>query len=91
MPLIRMENRTLVFVALWLASACAANAAFDADTFTLYRSSVLNSSMRIHVATFDSDEGADYNRENCNLAADLMQHQDGVKTRFWCEPGRFRR
>lgn len=61
----------------------------DGDVFTLYRNSVLDPSMRIHVATFDTADGKDYNAENCNLAADLFQKQDGVETRFWCEPGRF--
>ena len=62
-----------------------------ASTFTLYRNSAVDPSMRLHVATFDAADGVDYNRGNCNLAADLFSRQPGVTTRFWCEPGRFRK
>lgn len=65
-----------------------------AETFTLYRSSAVVENARVHVATFDSaDDTADnrYNRSNCELAADLFQHQPGVETRFWCERGRYRK
>jgi len=61
----------------------------DDEVYTLYRNSVLDASMRLHVATFDSADGQEYNAENCNVAADLFQRQDGVQTRFWCEPGRY--
>jgi len=46
--------------------------------------------MRIHVATFDSDEGKEYNAENCFQAVELFQSQIGVLSRFWCEAGRYR-
>lgn len=62
----------------------------DGGIFTLYRNSVLDGSMRVHIATFDAREGRHYNAANCAIAADLFQEQDSVKTRFWCEPGRFR-
>jgi hypothetical protein len=62
-----------------------------APVWTLYRSSVLDESMRIHVATFDVDEPGTYNFENCQTAASLFQNQDGVRTKFWCEQGRFRK
>jgi hypothetical protein len=45
---------------------------------------------RLHVATFDSGDGAQYNSENCQAARDLFQQQPGVQTTFWCEKGRFR-
>lgn len=61
------------------------------SVYTLYRNSLLDGALRIHVATFDTVDGADYNAQNCALVADLMQMQDGVRTRFWCEPGRYRR
>ena len=63
----------------------------DNDTYTLYRSSVLDGVNRIHVATFDTKDGDEYNEENCRLAAELFQQQPGVKTRFWCEKGRYRK
>ena len=58
-------------------------------TYTLYRSSTTGP-MRIHVATFDSNDGDEYNRENCQMAMDLFQQQPGVKVRYWCEKGRYR-
>ncbi|HEV7344289.1 MAG TPA: hypothetical protein VGN60_01465 [Devosia sp.] len=58
-------------------------------TYTLYRNSALDPSMRIHVASFDSGDGAEYNQENCQVAADLFGGQTGISTRFWCEKGRF--
>lgn len=60
-------------------------------TFTLYRSSVFDQSARVHVGTFDAADGADYNRENCELAGHLFQAQPGVKVRFWCERGTYTR
>jgi len=63
----------------------------QSDTFTLYRNSALDETMRLHVATFDSKDGEKYNQENCNIAKDLFQHQDGVKTKYWCEKGAFKK
>ena len=63
------------------------------NAYTLYRDSLLDKNMRIHIATFDSIDGikiASYNSENCNLARDLFASQDGVKTKFWCEKGRYK-
>ncbi len=85
-----MRRIATASLALWLAvPACAQTV--DAEIYTLYRNSVLDSTMRLHVATFDSSDGGDYNAENCAVAADLFQQQDGVQTRFWCEPGRYRK
>lgn len=61
------------------------------DHFTLYRNSLVGEAMRIHVATFDTSDGAGYNMSNCQLAADLFQKQDAVKTKFWCEKGRYKK
>ncbi len=58
--------------------------------FTLYRNSAVNGTLRMHVATFDAADGKAYSLANCDHAADLFEGQPGVKTRFWCEPGRFR-
>jgi hypothetical protein len=58
-------------------------------TYTLYRGSVTGP-MRIHVATFDTVNPGEYNRENCEIAARLFQGQPGVKVRYWCEKGQFR-
>ena len=64
----------------------------ESNVSTLYRNSVLDSEMRIHIATFDVDEvDPSYNSENCQIAAQLFQGQLGVTVRYWCEPGRYRR
>jgi len=71
----------------------------DTSTFTLYRNSLVlhGESWRLHIATFDArsgffigDKDAYYNKENCYLAASLFQNQPDVKTKFWCEKGRYR-
>jgi len=67
-----------------------AQAAPDAAIYTLYRNSVTNAALRLHVATFDALDGAAYNRQNCAQAQQLFAAQQGVKVAFWCEPGRFR-
>ncbi|WP_192884642.1 hypothetical protein [Paramagnetospirillum kuznetsovii] len=58
--------------------------------YTLYRNSVTDPNMRLHIATFDAMERETYNFENCRVAAELFQAQPGVKTKFWCEKGRFK-
>ena len=51
----------------------------------------MDENMRIHVASFDSSDGENYNQENCRIAQELFQKQDGVKTKFWCEKGTFKK
>jgi hypothetical protein len=62
----------------------------DSTVYTLYRGSVTDP-MRIHVATFDSADGEDYNRENCDHARGLFQEQPGILVKYWCEKGRYRK
>ncbi len=76
----------LVVISLFLLAACS-----DGQTYTLYRNSVTDENMRIHVASFDAAEEEAYNRGNCEQAQLLFQNQPGVKTKFWCEKGRFRK
>lgn len=76
----------------FVVTACAVTTARGEAAkgiYTLYRNSIVTPSMRLHVATFDASDGASYNRENCEQARALFTNQAGVKTRFWCEPGRF--
>ena len=80
--------RAVVTVAAMAGMAPVVHAA---TVYTLYRNSVLDANMRIHVATFDADSGDAYNRDNCDLARSLFQAQPGARTRFWCEVGGFRR
>ena len=64
----------------------------EINLVTLYRNSVVDSNMRIHIATFDVVESnPSYNSENCQIAADLFEAQRGVVVRYWCERGRYRR
>lgn len=80
----------LTFSASVFLSGCGTD-----RVYTLYRNSVLDQRMRIHIATFDAAEksGIDtenYNQENCEIARGLFQNQSGVKVRYWCELGRYR-
>jgi len=86
---VAMRN-TFVITAVLLASVASAAPIPDTSTYTLYRNSMTDTAMRLHVASFNTAEGTAYNRENCALAQQLFQHQPSVKTRFWCEPGNFR-
>jgi hypothetical protein len=58
--------------------------------YTLYRTSVILSQARVHVATFDAMDGESYNAKNCQNAAALFGEQPGVLVRYWCEAGVFR-
>ena len=86
-------KRSFAFLALVIViSSIFAGCSSDSDTFTMYRNSVIDRSMRIHVATFNAAVGGDkYNSGNCDLAASLFASQDGVKTRFWCEKGTYKK
>jgi hypothetical protein len=83
----RLRPGPLAIVAALLVSGCN-----QGEVFTLYRDSRTSGgeAMRIHVATFDADDGPDYNRGNCVIAQELFQGQPGVTARYWCEKGRFK-
>jgi hypothetical protein len=81
----------LLSVSVAFVLGCTGSAASDSETFVLYRNSATDENMRIHVATFDAADEEAYNRENCSQAQTLFQAQPGIKTRFWCEKGRFKR
>ncbi len=78
-------NKFIILISLFLMS-CSQN-----ESYTLYRNSVVDKTMRLHVATFDAKDGEKYNQENCEIARELFQKQDGVKVKFWCEKGVFRK
>lgn len=88
----RMSATLLLVYASLLITAVAVEADEEGTGMvTLYRNSALDSTMRIHVATFDVDEvNPTYNSENCQIAALLFKEQKGVVVRYWCEPGRYR-
>ena len=81
----RVLVATLFAATIGLAS-CSPFPASE-SVFTLHRTSMLDDptldkSSRMHIATFDTDDGRDYNQGNCEIARQLFQSQDGVKTRF---------
>ncbi len=89
-----MRRAVLVSIMLgYLPLATAANffPVPEGRVAALYRSSRDFPEMRIHIATFDADEKFEYNWENCQVAAGLFQEQPGVKVRYWCEKGRYRK
>lgn len=73
-----------------LLASCNGTVA-DAAVSTLYRNSVADASTRIHVASFDSADGASYNRDNCEIASNLFQKPAGGPVTYWCERGYFSR
>ena len=81
-----MNHRILLVTAGIALSACDGG-----STYVLYRNSVTDETMRLHVATFDASDGEAYNRGNCDQAKELFQAQPAVKTKFWCEKGRYRK
>lgn len=90
-----MTRRSLIAVLcaafVTTITSCSGSGAGDGQTFTLYRNSVTDENMRIHVSTFDGADGETYNRENCEQARLLFNAQPGTKTKFWCEKGRFKK
>lgn len=75
-----------------LAAAMSLTCSSSSQTYTLYRNSVVNDSLRVHVATFDAGESEIYNRDICNEVSALMHAKSGpVKLRYWCEKGRYRK
>ena len=83
-----MSMKTVSLATALLLAACGTRT----DTYTLYRSSATaGPPLRIHVATFDSNDGDEYNQENCETARGLFQQQPRVTVRYWCEKGRYRK
>lgn len=80
-----VEASRVAFIAALLLAGCGDNAT------TLYRNSVTDAKMRVHVATFDADEGQPYNATNCEIARQLFQQQPRVEVAYWCEAGRYRK
>lgn len=86
-----MRSRILIPALTLALFACGGGSSSDSSIFVLYRNSVTDENMRLHVATFDAADGEAYNRGNCDQSRELFQRQPGVKTKFWCEKGRFRK
>ena len=63
------------------------------EIYTLYRNSAVDEAVRIHVATFDVDDGPKThlrNMTNCMVVQKLFQDQPHETNKFWCEKGPFR-
>jgi hypothetical protein len=60
---------TLIMISVYSSSVNVSTIA------TLYRSSVLDETARIHVATFDATDSDNYNQENREQARKLSQSQ----------------
>lgn len=86
----RLSRHGTLILATVAMQAAWAQAAPDAAIYTLYRNSVTDAALRLHVATFDALDGAAYNRQNCAQAQQLFAAQQGVRVAFWCESGKFR-
>jgi hypothetical protein len=87
-----MTARRLIAVTIVAYIAALAGCGVsDGEAYTLYRDSAVTHDARMHVASFDTREGAKYNNDNCQQVLALFQTQPGVTVRFWCEKGRYRK
>ena len=77
----------LILIAGTLALAACGSQPADLDVYTLYRTPLAGDEM-IHMATFDTSEGEAYNRENCEIVANLLGSQPGVTVAYVCRAGR---
>ena len=86
-----MKTRPIALAAMLAVMTSLSACGGSADrVYTLYRNSPLDSTMRIHMATFDASDGDKYNSENCQLTSDLFRAQPGVTARYWCEQGPYK-
>lgn len=60
----------------------------DAEVVTLYRYAV-DGRERVHLATFDTTHGRDFNWLNCTAAAESLNAREDTIVPYWCERGRF--
>lgn len=94
-------RRGILMLLCFGASACERTAE-EVPSFTLYRNSPADQSLRVHWGTFDARErDPNYNRNNCVMAARLLNanakasdliragEEINSKVGFWCEPGRY--
>jgi hypothetical protein len=79
------------------ATAVAQQRHSDQTAYTLYRNSPMfkdkpDMSQRIYIASFDAANEEEFNRTNCETAAELLTEHNSAPfaPRFWCERGRFR-
>ena len=65
----------------------------EKSVYTLYQGipTLDGGTMRIHVASFDAADGAEWNRKNCETVASLYKPVEVARVSHWCEPGWFKR
>lgn len=94
----RMNSRTAVLMAA--SALCLVGCGHrSAPTYTLYRTSSMDRSARVHWGTFDAHESdPSYNQANCEMAARLLNanmkalsgSNYNPRLGFWCEAGGYR-
>jgi hypothetical protein len=78
---------------LILTSMVVVAQANNEEIYTLYRNSAVDETVRIHMATFDTDDGPKThlrNMTNCMYVQKLFQDQPHETNKFWCEKGAYR-
>ena len=102
-----MSSRLLAVMAVAFLAACSAETTEYTlyRTGIEISTKTHDDTLRIHVATFDAThldaaQNAKYNLANCKFAHDLFTSSQphyhgsifgGIKIRYWCEKGRFRK
>jgi hypothetical protein len=83
-------GRVAAVILLAAALAACGQRQVESGTYTLYCSSLAARALRVHVARFDAEDprDADFNKANCQRAADLYMRQLGNRSRYWCEESR---
>lgn len=73
----------MVFFSIILfLEGCSKN---DTVIYNLNVESKINPNLKIHIATFDSDEGENYRKASCNETAKLLQENSSGMNLFYCE------
>lgn len=102
-----MMKLPVTLVLVFLAS-CTMEASTE---YTLYRTGIdiptqtHDETLRIHVATFNAEQDANYNLANCEFAQELFTSSQPhfrdyrsntvavgtIKVKYWCEKGSFKK
>lgn len=96
----KIRAGVIVTIALLAIGGCASED--DGHPATLYRNSILDTSMRIHFASFDAPDKGTFNIDNCEMVARILNanliasaEAEGKAPHssvgFWCEIGSYRK
>ena len=83
-----------------MVSGCKLDSSTTGSPSTLYRNSPLDYGMRVHFATFDTGDTEDFNFQNCDMTARILNFNVDAASKaegtlrdprlgFWCEAGRY--